>query len=152
MQQRPTPLRVPSSALYFTVELEGREPHHFRIPMHATCASLVTQWARATKEIGLSSGLPDLWAAAVSTKITGLILGTCWHHRTKGLESRRDSFAPTESGALEYGNAVCEELSEAGYTDNDLGELGGPVLVRMSSALAPSQEEVAATVAGFPGR
>lgn len=111
MRRRSEPMPAPEPAEYpwFTVEVEGRGLHHFR-------ALSPIKVVRFGKEIGAASGPisadDKLGLAEDNLRQFGAGIGLCWAHPELELESQRGDFG----SLLDYGEAVSEELHEAGYT------------------------------------
>lgn len=84
----------------------------------------------------------DQWHRELSP-IYGAIAGLCWWHADFELEAQRPPIGAPLDGWISYGDAVCGELIEQGYTVHDLAALyeGAFGLVdRVHRILAGAQE------------
>lgn len=96
-------------------------------------------------------GGADTWARVVaSEESVGAAIGRFWRHRTLDLDADRRDYSDDMVGLRRYGEAVLDELADAGYTDDDVRTLIEAITPRLISALQPAPEEVAVRAATFP--
>lgn len=124
---RPSPKLVPNISTYLCVDLGARGEHHFRVPSVLTGARLLK--AVDTEALGglMAMAATDLRGQPMALlgvlrtsgpetiALAGFLLGVAWYHEQLALDTTIDEAAP-----LVTGEAVIEELHEAGYS---LGEL-----------------------------
>lgn len=123
MKARTPPLPIPEGHRYWTVAHEQRGLHYFRHPYYGVGAQLSVYLTSGyiSAEEGEVLSLQEQFAAVLPR--AGALLGLCWYDPNRVLTT------PTPTGTLtpvllaEYGNAVAEELQDAGYTMLDLSEL-----------------------------
>lgn len=152
MRTLPTPRRVPADhPRYLRHDLgKDRGVVVFRIPRPTKAAQLFALWHERVGGMAVSND--GAFSAMTSEEVTGFLIGTCWYHPTQTLETQRGTYAATEAGALEYGDAVLEELEEAGFTSEDFGAFGGVIVAGLmrSIQVSASAPEVAAEADAFP--
>lgn len=130
MKPRETPLTVPDSPRYWVVDLAPRGAHHFRFPTFSRASRvlrLVTdhRWEEQT-------------ATAMGEKAPALaaVVGACWFNRGLALDADYPTGPNVSDEALwAYGEAVCDELIDLGYSLIDLSDLFAPTLVAMQERL-----------------
>jgi hypothetical protein len=71
-----------------------------------------------------------------SGEVAGAVIGVCWWHPTYDLEVNEASSWREYGDIRDYGAVVSEELTEAGYTPQELSEfmtlLAGPIIAIVS--------------------
>ena len=127
--KRPNYLRRPM----FKKGAEGpRGEHHgFRIPSTTGCARLAALLVEAhaaaqADGVNLSEATSDIrHARHVVTTMdnAGAIIGVCWWHPTYDLEVNEEVSWRDFADLRDYGALVAEELQEASYTIEEMGEL-----------------------------
>jgi hypothetical protein len=149
MKPRLKPTPAPASARYWTCtlaneKLPGEGAHTFRHPFYGVGAQLLLYSAAHYVP---PEGDERPLQARVLTLIpcAGALIGACWSHTTHALETP----APREWNGEQipaYGNAVVEELQEAGYDLLEITELFSllmPEFVRRQSLVSMAQERAA---------
>lgn len=159
MIRRDVPLQTRAGGNWFSVDLGERGPHLFRVPRAMVRAELRSALvasnmdaSRDEVEAGLNSSDPDMLPRVrASEEAMGACLGTCWRHATLDLETKRHAFADSAQGLRRYGDAVLDELEDAGYSEADIKTLLEGVIPRILSAVFPGAQEVAERATSFPG-
>ena len=144
MKSLPNLRTIPDNApAYFSVTIEERGEHTFRIPRPSVVGRLLTPligsglWTVNKDDVGSI----DEVSAELVEEAVGAAIGTCWRHTSLELETRRRDFERGTDGLLEYGAEVLGELYEAGYTQDNVAALLNEVLSRLMVALpAPAKE------------
>lgn len=121
MKPRPEAIPAPEGPRYWVVTLPERGAHHFRFPLYAV-ADMVQRVVVQDQEKRGKEALAD-----VAQRVPGYAaaVGACWHHRGFLLDAvppvpeKRENVAAWRA----YGDAVCDELQEAGYSMLDIIEL-----------------------------
>lgn len=121
MIPRTAPLPVPTSSRYRVVE-HAKGLHHLRTPAFAPASRVLGFVGRERDRCAayLDDGAPTpRWLMEMSAAFCAAI-GATWWHRAMALEA----VAPMSAGATDdewraYGEAVADELVEAGYSALD---------------------------------
>ena len=149
MKSLPNLRTIPDNApAYFSVTIEERGEHTFRIPRPSVVGRLLMpliesgMWRVSKDDVGSI----DEVSAELIEEAVGAAIGTCWRHTSLELETRRRDFERGTDGLLEYGAEVLGELYEAGYTQDNVAALLNEVLTRLMVALPTPTEEVQAAV------
>lgn len=153
MHARPTPRPTPpDEGNYLRIEVDGRGTTYWRLPFPVLLARLQQQIMSSDID-GISrtdvsdpaqvasvlDDAVDLWCVA------GAAVGLCWHDLDHDLDSdRRD-----HDGLMRYGEAVLEELHDAEWTAQQIGQVY-PRLLAAVVRVTPPASEVADRV-GFSG-
>lgn len=137
MRQRARPRPIPpDSGLHFSATVGDRETW-WRIPFPIYIAPLIKAHATAisapTDEIEMTVDVALVVAAA---------LGRCWADPDTELQT------PPSRDVVAYGEAVAEELYEAGWSLADVMEAGAAVMGRLADVARISSREVEARM-GF---
>ena len=137
MLKRETPRKIPDAPHYVTIDLSTNGTHCFRIPSQAVAMKQVQKAKGAVEEED---------ASARNTRmllLSGAFIGDLWHHESWDLETRRGKLSGED-----YGEAVHEELHEAGYPSSDITKLVGFVGAAIS-AKALAREDIDGAKAFF---
>ena len=128
---RPSP---PENGLYFSIDVRGRGATQWRLPF-------AIHLARITDLVGRSqAGDGEVLDKATDVWMTGgAAIGLCWADQHNDLEADRRSFG---RDLLGYGEAVLEELHEAGWTMAQIGDLYPALLSRIASTVVSAGREV----------
>lgn len=133
MKPRPEAIPAPEGARYWCVTLPTRGDHHFRFPLYAV-ADAVQRMLVTEQEARKKRDRND-----VPQRVTGYAaaIGVCWHHRGFLLDSVQPPIASREDLAAwrTYGDAVCDELQEAGYSLLDILDLFNGCVAEMGKRL-----------------
>ena len=123
MKPRATPLTIPDNPRYWSVTHEQRGVHHFKHPYYGVGAQLSVYLTAGyiTEAEGEVLSLQEQFAAVLPR--AGALLGLCWYDTHRALTTPAPVGVLTPTILAEYGNAVAEELQDAGYTMLDLSEL-----------------------------
>jgi hypothetical protein len=112
MKGRGSPLVVPESSRYFSIDLGDKGAHHLRFPMLDT-ASRLQAWL-------MERQVPDSAGGAL---YSGAVIGAFWWHRAKRLEAALPLRA--DHDAIDaYAAAVLDELQDDDYTAAEIKALG----------------------------
>lgn len=119
MKDRATPRNIPDTPLYWKVDVPSQGAVTFRTPFPLTTAKILKEM----ETLGLSSfreevGTIDLEKMDQAIELwllSGAAVGIAWHDETRDLESDRAKYKDIK----EYGEAVLEELHEAGWEMTD---------------------------------
>lgn len=159
MHKRSTPRAIPDRPNYLIVET-SLGPIDLRHPNAARALDLFGVLADVAEEDQDSFG-----ALSLNINALGVLVGDCWHDRNLSLEAdrapldmttrkRRRIADPVEASdyfaeaLLGYGRAVVDELTDHGFTLDDVGELGSELAARLSRPFISKKE--AETAADFP--
>lgn len=123
MKVRIEAVPIPDSPAYWAVELEGREPHHFRIPPLSVVFRF-TEALAAARDRGRAAVLEACCAA----------IGACWRHETLELETPYPSES-TDAALATYSQAVQLELADAGYSFREIMDLSTGVADRITDRI-----------------
>ena len=120
MHKLPARRVIPNKAHYFSIEVEGKGTHHFRVPTLSKTTRLIS----LVKEVGIwdtfrtENATPEEQASLVNLALPGLLnsasaaIGLCWFNERVGLASKPKDFP----SLLEFGEAVQDELWEEEYS------------------------------------
>ena len=161
MRKRSNEREIPDLPIYFTVDVPGRGPHHFRIPRTSTIGRLTTLVFRGASfvldlqnkaEDGITS-VDQITPAhtlggMLAENAVGNAIGVCWRHRDLDLDADRKLFERGEEGDMEYGDAVLEEMHEEGYTTPQIKAITDGLITVLIKAALPAEEAVTEQV-GF---
>ncbi len=144
MRHRPTPRPTPpDEGNYLRIEVDGRGTTYWRLPFPVLLARLqqrilasdLERIARA--DTGDSAQVDavlddavDLWCVA------GAAVGLCWHD----LDSDLDSDRHAHPDLMQYGEAVLEELHDAGWTAQQIGQVYPRLLAAVVRVMPPASE------------
>ncbi len=139
------PRRIPEgSPVYFTTEIPGKGEHCWRMPRTSVGVRLIRHFYSSgvfSLSQNDSNGLNDL-SAEIGEEISGGVIGICWRHRTKELETKRRDFPRGDEGLMDFGEQVMQELHDEGYTLDDLTLMTSQVFSRLVTNLPSPQKEV----------
>ena len=147
MKIRDTAREVRNTPRYLSIELEGRDTHHFRLPTYGAVGKLV-EAAGGLKDIKARAEQSSGEALTVAADTAGLLIGVCWWNRTYDLETpapRLRSMSMDEM--LDYGDTIVDELMEEEYSFSELQVLLAPLVTAVLFLLSEKKE--AAEVADF---
>lgn len=139
MKKLDTPRVIPDGPLYWSIEVPGKRTFGFRtpFPIHAarilqglTDKGLLTFREGMTLDTAKFDDAVDLWM------LCGAAIGISWHDANYDLESDRKAFPNLET----YGEAVLEELHEAGWEMSDFRMLFPKVIQRMMASILTKTE------------
>lgn len=126
MQKRPEPLECPDLPHYCMLTVSTGE-HAFRVPSGPKAArvlaSISVEGLGGLLSLGEAQDQLQLLAAVRllggdTLAALGALIGLGWHHTTRELET------PASRDVILYGEAVWEELEDAGYPWADIALLG----------------------------
>jgi hypothetical protein len=126
MKSRSKPLVLPTPLpdRYWQILVEDRGLLTFRHPYYGV-ASAVVQCLIAHRED--DAGLSPQATAERMLPMCGLVIGACWQHPERELDTQLDLGKLGDADLVAYGHRVCEELQDAGWTLLDLVELLGGI-------------------------
>jgi len=108
---------APTSPRYWTIEAHGFGPHTCRHPFYGVGAAIVGVMAERAKLHPPETDTRDEEAKALDLlPMAGLMIGATWYNVDHELDARLPLSDLSEASLVEYGNAVADELQEAGYT------------------------------------
>jgi len=134
MIPRPAPLTIPATPRYWTVDLDGKGQHHFKMPTYSTIEALAEVLVDRLHLAG-EDGKVNLHNVARQAHVMALLLGACWHHRALALEAVAPGADASPDAWVAYGVAVEEELVERGYDLLEITGLFNAVMPRVNEAL-----------------
>jgi len=122
MTPRSKPLVIPDNPRYWSVDHPQQGKHTFKHPYYGVGAQLsvylTSDYIPAEED---TRSLQEQFAAVLPR--AGALLGLCWYDPDRALSTPAPTGALTPTILADYGNAVAEELQDAGYTMLDLSEL-----------------------------
>ena len=129
------PRAIPDRPHYFTIDLENRPAHHFRVPSLSKSAKLI-RFVQASGVVDnatdadfLAANLPEILA------VQGAVIGQCWYNAAATFEAK-----PADFPSLgDYGEQIQEELHEAGYKLAELNTMWAALVDRLVSSFVDSQ-------------
>lgn len=127
MKPRPKPLVLPDplTSRYWTVDLTEKGPHTFKHPYYGVGLAIVEAFRkhapREPDERTDTQKQLDMLPAA------GMMIGSSWSHRLHELETPLPLNKLDPDSLTAYGNAVVEELQDAGYDMLDIMEMFGKI-------------------------
>ncbi|HUU59208.1 MAG TPA: hypothetical protein VMZ50_06675 [Phycisphaerae bacterium] len=114
MIKREAPRAIPDKPHYVSVDLSTNGTHHFRIPSQAVAMKKVREAKGAAEEEDPAERNSRMLLLA------GAFIGDLWFHAEWDIETKRGRMS-----AEDYGEAIHEELHEAGYRAEDISTLIG---------------------------
>ena len=143
MRARNTPLPAPDpeDRLYFSVDVDGHGTCWFRVPFPLHVARLLKELSDGDLESFAPGNAGKMDLARMDEAIPlwmlcGAAVGLAWHGLSHELESDLKKHSKDYSA---YGDAVLEEMHDAGYTMADFNALFPAVLRRLTLSLAPKE-------------
>ena len=115
MIKRETPRKIPDAPHYVTIDLSTNGTHCFRIPSQAVAMKQVRATRGAVKEED------PIERNTRMLMLSGAFIGDLWYHESWDLETQRGDRTSGEA----FGEAIHEELHEAGYAADDITKLVG---------------------------
>lgn len=158
MRQRTVPLQPGTTPKWFTIDLGDLGLHVMRIPRWGVLAELMSvlnlsHTGRDPKqmEAGVLSFDADVTTEVrASMDASGAMIGTFWRHTHLELVADRHSYSSDPAGLRRFGDAVLDELDDAGYSTEAIGQLIADITPKLISGLFPRDDaEVAARAASF---
>jgi hypothetical protein len=117
-------LPVPLTDRYWQITVEDRGVLTFRHPYYGVASAVVqTLIAHREEDRDLS---PQATAERM-LPMCGLVIGVCWQHPERELDTQLDLSKLGDADLVAYGHRVCEELQDAGWSLLDLVELLGGI-------------------------
>jgi hypothetical protein len=117
-------LPVPLTDRYWQQTIEDRGVLTFRHPYYGVASAVVqTLIAHREEDRDLS---PQATAERM-LPMCGLVIGVCWYHPERELDTVLDLSKLGDADLVAYGHRVCEELQDAGWSLLDLVELLGGI-------------------------
>ncbi len=138
MRRRTHPRQIPPGSNYFVVEVPDQGAVDFRLPFPVRLAKLTTLLRDAG--LGDTEGADDLSKLDTALDVWmvgGAAIGLCWSHRDLDLDTDRRAFG---RDLLSYGEAVLEELYDAGWSMASLSALYPALFKRISASLISASE------------
>jgi len=128
------PRSIPAdNPIYFQIEVEGRGTLDFKLPfpLHLVRVTEMLRHLRSgvTEDSKLEAAL-DIWI------VGGAAIGLCWNHSTLELDS------PSNRDLKVYGEAVLNEMHEAGWSMSEIGEIYSLLFRRILTSLGITKKEV----------
>lgn len=111
---------IPDKPTYLCVELKGREPHHFRIPV-MTDLMRIGEYINSTRDDGAS----EFFVAMM------VLVGLAWYHETLDLETARPDRLDVDALAA-YSREIQRELEDEGYTPAEMSYMAGVLSKEMA--------------------
>jgi len=144
MRARATPRQTPpDEGNHLRIEVDGRGITHWRLPFPVLLARLQKQiMSTDIERIGRTDvgdaeqvdavldDAVDLWCVA------GAAVGLCWHDLDHDLDSERRN----HPDLMQYGEAVLEELHDAGWTAQQIGQVYPRLLAAVVRVMPPASE------------
>lgn len=133
MKARTQPRVIPNTSRYFGVILgQDLGDFHFRFPSFGRAAKLVGLLQSFSKGDGLDRLVELL-------DVAGYAVAVCWFHPTLDLEA---GAPPSTDGEdwRDYGDAVIDELQEAGLTLPDLMKLVEALISALAERMGGMEE------------
>jgi len=166
MRRRDAPLVIPARPNWLSVDLGDRGVHAFRVPRAVvrlelsaalrggSVAAVRLTGVDGIRE-GIEAGMVEMDAETTSVvraagEVIGACIGECWRHEALALEAIRQHYPGDTAGLRAYGDAVMDELDDAGYTAAEQTLITEAIVPRILEGLAPPPAEVAARAASFP--
>jgi hypothetical protein len=137
MRPRQIPRRIPPDAPHYWPIDVGERETWWRLPFPVYVGPLFAAHDKAH-----AKGQDPLDLALDVYMVLGAAIGLCWADVDQDLET------PRSRDVVAYGEAVIEELHEAGWTLAEVAEVGRVILGRLSDSLRIAADEVADRV-GF---
>ncbi|MBT7098377.1 hypothetical protein HN937_13450 [Candidatus Poribacteria bacterium] len=131
MKTRTDERKIPDLPHYWHAVIGTNGEHVFRIPSQLGCLKLSRKTAKLQEasEDGTERAITNLAHA-------GMMIGEMWAHPTEDLETDR----ATLRNDAEYGEAIHEELHEAGYTSKDVNDLMTGLSERVRAEITGSED------------
>ena len=140
MKTREHKREIPNLPHYWHITIDRNGEHVFRIPSQLVVLKLSKKTAKLQNESddGIDRTITNLAHA-------GVMLGEMWCHPSIDLETDRAKIRDDSA----YGEAIHEELHEAGYTSADIHALMKGLSIRVRAEM--TGEEDVAKREGFTG-
>lgn len=145
MRPRQKPIPVPDSPIYFSVDTNHGGSFQFRVPRMSIANKVMRSIPDEYHQVMADDTASVYQFGAACNDYVAATIGVAWYHPEQELEARYQ-------GDLDaYGQAVAEELHEAGIDLVTQVELFGDVLAKLTDILIP-RFEVEEQIADFPDR
>lgn len=111
-RSKPLVLTSPLPARYWNVTVEDRGVHTFRHPYYGVAAAVVETLAKHPR---VTEDASEQGHALALLPMAGLLIGCTWSHTLHELETPLPLSDLSAETLTRYGEAVADELQEAGY-------------------------------------
>lgn len=155
MKPRAKPLQAPVSQRYWTVDVYGFGLHTCRHPFYGVGSAIVNAMTERAKLYPPETDERDEQQKALDLlPMAGLMIGATWYNLEHELDARLSLSDMSESALVEYGNAVADELQEAGFSLLTMLELFAaiaPEMNRRQSLIGQAMDRSSFSVAPSDG-
>lgn len=142
MYKLPTKRAIKNAPGHFSTDITGKGRHDFKSPFPVYLYVMASHEPAILEYLNLSVKLSNTDDSDLASKISisdtllakapgyfrsiGILIGLYWYHRDMGLSTKYEDFV----GKMpDFGDAVIEELYDAGYTVDQIGQLGNAVVI-----------------------